>query len=66
MDELIGKVKVQQWEYYQWKYSSVMSSLEENLKVLGGAGWELVAIHHFEETPARYIFKRPKALSHEQ
>lgn len=59
MSELIGKVKVQQWEYCQWKYSSVSGSFRENLKAIGEVGWELVGIHHFENSPAIYIFKRP-------
>jgi len=60
MEELIGKQRVQQWEYHRvnvWMKEGVMEILEH----FGKLGWELVS---FMPNPANSIshlayFKRP-------
>lgn len=62
MSELIGKVKVQQWEYLvEQRYSNVKEheAFDElaYLKERGNAGWELVSVPSW--TIPKYYFKRP-------
>lgn len=60
MSELIGKVKVQQWEYHR-VHMDMRGEVMGVLKDMGNDGWELVS---FSPNPKNSIshfayFKRP-------
>lgn len=60
MSELIGKVKVQQWEYTaEFNYSQYPT--KPALNSYGSEGWELVSIVQPTDSNAPWIlyFKRP-------
>lgn len=62
MDELIGKVKVQQWEYET--IESILTwtmggGIKNDLTLMGAQGWELVSVYSFLFLFRLYIFKRP-------
>lgn len=64
MDELIGKVKVRQWEYEIRFDTHILSSnirqKEERLNDMGEEGWELVSFVHGADNIAYAIYKRQK------
>lgn len=59
MDELIGKPKVQQWEYHREFTKMETVGVDEFLNVLGGDGWELMQVLERNTHGWYYIFKRP-------
>ncbi len=58
----------------QWEYETMVSildwtsggSIENNLKLMGSQGWELVTIKTFLFIFDTYTFKRPKPQQNEQ
>lgn len=66
MDDLIGKPKVQQWEYVTVYPKEKTTMIHETLNSYGELGWELCEVIEHKEGGVIYIFKRPKTLSHEQ
>jgi len=61
LKELIGKTKVQQWEYLFWDAGTNdtrAAVVNDILKDKGLDGWELVQLL-YHMTPLTFIFKRP-------